>query len=71
MHTSTSAEHAVPSGFSTTVHAPVAGSHAEGAWHASTGPHVTALPPHTPAVHVSDVVQRLPSSQPVPSASGG
>src|SRR5438552_1828342 len=65
-------EHAVPfatgTGFG---HTPVAGSQLATAWHWSGAGHTVPAPLHTPAWHVSPVVQALPSLHAVPLATGG
>ena len=65
-------EHAVPlatgRGFG---HTPVAGSQLATAWHWSGGGHTVPAPLHTPAWHVSPLVQALPSLHAVPLATGG
>src|SRR5205823_4591214 len=59
--------HGVPSGASDTVHPPVLALHAA-TWQASGAVQVTGFPLHAPAWHASPQVQRLPSSQLMPSA---
>src|SRR5438105_1113633 len=61
--------HGVPSGASDTVHPPVLALHAA-TWQASGAVQVTGFPVHAPAWHASPHVQRLPSSQLMPSAFG-
>jgi len=61
--------HGVPSGASDTVHPPVLALHAA-TWQASGAVQVTGFPLHAPAWHASPHVQRLPSSQLMPSAFG-
>jgi hypothetical protein len=45
---------------------PVVGLHDPDAWHWSLGEHVTAVPVHAPAWHVSLSAHRLPSLHEVP-----
>jgi hypothetical protein len=57
----------VPFGLFGFEHAPVAGLHTPGMWHASPSPQSTGAPPvQTPPWHVSVCVQALPSLHPVP-----
>lgn len=50
---------------------PVAGTHVPGSWHWSGSGQVRLVPVQTPSWHVSPVVQRLPSLQPVSFGLGG
>jgi len=52
-------------------HTPVLGAQAPGDWHAPDAGQTTAVPPHTPDWHLSDVVQLRPSLQSVPLVATG
>jgi hypothetical protein len=63
---------AEPFGFAGSEHAPVVGSQTPGAWHWSSALQATGAPGlQVPVLHVSDVVQPLPSSHAEPSAFAG
>src|SRR5260221_7220502 len=64
-------EHEVPSAFAGFEQCPVDGSHVPAEWHWSSAAHVTAVPPQTPEVQTSPVVQAFPSEHDVPSAFAG
>jgi hypothetical protein len=64
--------HDVPSVFEGFEHTPVVGSHVPAVWHVSSATHVTVAPlVHAPALHVSFVVQPLPSLHTLPSGFAG
>ena len=64
--------HGIPSASGGSVQMPVLVTHTPGAWHWSIAVHSTgSVPVQAPAKQASDCVQRLPSSQAVPSAAGG
>lgn len=63
--------HAVPSAIVGFVQVPVPVSHVPARWHWSLAVQVTAVPPHTPAVHASLVVHPLPSLHAVPFEAVG
>jgi hypothetical protein len=52
-------------------HAPVVGSHVPAVWHMSSAVQVTGVPAQVPSLHVSPVVQGLPSLQLVPLGAAG
>jgi hypothetical protein len=64
--------HGVPFGAGGLMHWPVCGSHTPAMWHGSGAGHtIGSAPTHVPAWQLSDWVQALPSSQTVPSSTGG
>jgi hypothetical protein len=56
--------HPVPSALAGLEHTPPL--HVPALWHWSSAEHTMAVPPHTPLVQTSPVVQALPSLHPVP-----
>jgi hypothetical protein len=63
--------HGVPSGLAGLSH-PLPGVHVPATWHSSRAWHVTAtVPVHTPARHLSLLVQTFPSLQAIPSSLVG
>src|SRR5919204_598778 len=63
--------HNEPSGLAGFEQLPVLGSQVPAGWHWSDAVQRTGVPVHTPAWHVSPVVQALPSLQVVPLALAG
>src|SRR5207237_4513081 len=63
--------HAVPVGAAGLQHVPVTGLQVPARWHWSSAVQRTGVPAHTPAWHVSPVVQAVPSVQIVPLATTG
>src|SRR5262249_36808416 len=63
--------HGVPSSLAGSLHTPVCASQTPTSWHWSLATHTTAVPPHTPPVHLSPVVHLRLSSQTVLSALVG